>query len=53
MQEGNFKHYKNNANKLQESIKFPSKVKEELNKVLFPKIDFSLLHNNMEAIHEE
>ena len=53
MQEGNFKHYKNNANKLQESIKFPNKVKEELNKVLFPKIDFSLLHNNMEAIHEE
>lgn len=40
--------YKMNSGVLQQSIKFPEDIRNNLNKLLFKNMDFSLIHNNLE-----
>lgn len=42
--------YKKNAGNIQESIKFPKKHRENLNKILFGNITFEIIHSSKELI---
>ena len=42
--------YKKNAGIMQESIKFPNKYREELNKMMFGDVCFELIHSNKELL---
>lgn len=50
--EDSYLHYKKNGGSYQESVKFPSSLREELNLRLFGPIDFSPVHSNREATEE-
>lgn len=49
LKEKDFLVYKNNAGKLQESIKFPEKIRNKINSEIFNDIDFEIIHRNYEA----
>ena len=48
--EENFKSYKKNGGSLQEVIKFPESMRNELNTFLFGDINFSCVHRNYEEV---